>query len=301
LTTETNSLAEQQRAYGVPALLEGAGDIAGIYEDLERIRARVASGRLAGLATGLSSIDAHMGGLQAGLHLLAAEPSIGKTTMALQFSLEVAKSDGVALFFAFDESAERLAVKVAAQVAGAKASEIMNGKGDLDALKKAVEINRDLLDRVRLFGASSIDPAHISAMVQELMELKQTGDVLVVVDFVQSLAARLTLGKNDFRVAVTELVGQLRKVVRECRVPVLAITAQNRTNMDTANMSSLRESSDLEYGADSISFLTNDGDESDKKLEKRPVLFTCAKSRYGERFSVPLDFFAARGVFRERR
>ena len=288
-----------QRPYGVPSLLEGIGDLDGLYSKLEHIRERTANGLLAGIGTGVSSIDENMSGFQNGLHILAAEPAAGKTTLALQFSLNAAQDGATVLYFALDETADRLAIKLATRFATTERhSDIMKGKGDLDKVKEAVTRNREILDRIRIYGDSKIETAHIGIMIQELKEIKQCNEVFVVVDFIQSMAARLIKG-GDFRMAVTNLVGDLRDISRIHQVPILAIAAQNRGGSNEAKMSSLRESSDLEYGADTILFLTNDKDDFMHLSEKRTVTLTCVKNRYGGVFQQDLTLLPARGLFIE--
>jgi replicative DNA helicase len=233
------------------------------------------------------------------LHILAAEPAAGKTTLALQFSLNAAQDGATVLYFALDETADRLAIKLATRFATTERhSDIMKGKGDLDKVKEAVTRNREILDRIRIYGDSKIETAHIGIMIQELKEIKQCNEVFVVVDFIQSMAARLIKG-GDFRMAVTNLVGDLRDISRIHQVPILAIAAQNRGGSNEAKMSSLRESSDLEYGADTILFLTNDKDDFMHLSEKRTVTLTCVKNRYGGVFQQDLTLLPARGLFIE--
>jgi replicative DNA helicase len=288
-----------QRPYGVPALLEGIGDLEGLFSKLERIRERTAQGLLAGIGTDIASIDKHMSGFQNGLHILAAEPAAGKTTLALQFALKAAEDGATVLYFALDETADRLAIKLATRYAWTERhSDIMNGSGNLDKVREAVTKHRERLDRIRIYGDSKIETKNIGTMIQELKEIKQCSEVLVVVDFIQSMAARLIKG-GDFRMAVTNLVGDLRDISRIHQVPILAIAAQNRGSMNEAKMSSLRESSDLEYGADTIIFLTNDKDDFMHTSEKRTVTLTCVKNRYGALFETHLTFLPARGVFTE--
>jgi replicative DNA helicase len=288
-----------QRPYGVPSLLEGIGDLDGLFSKVERSRKRIANGLLAGIRTGITSIDKNMSGLQDGLHILAAEPAAGKTTLALQLALKAAEDKVVVLYFALDETADRLAIKLATRYATSERhSDIMSGKGDLEKVKEAVLNNREILDRIRIYGDSKIETAHIGIMIQELKEIKQCNKVLVVIDFIQSMAARLTKA-GDFRMAVTNLVGDLRDISRNHQVPILAISAQNRGGSNEAKMSSLRESSDLEYGADTILFLTNDKDDFLNSSEKRTVKLSCVKNRYGALFEADLNFLPARGVFTE--
>jgi hypothetical protein len=136
-------------------------------------------------------------------------------------------------------------------------------------------------------------------MLNEARSVSGTEDCLLVVDFLQSWAARMS-DMVDFRLAVAHLVGQLREVAINYRVPVLAIVAQNGSGQGEDSMTLLRESSDLEYTADSLCFLTDEGQTEDSQA-RRQVALTCLKNRWGASFSQRLIFDAERGVFAEGR
>src|SRR5699024_10763911 len=61
-----------------------------------------------GLPTGIHTLDKLLGGLQKGIHLIAAEPGQGKTTLSLQIARNVAKQGVPVLFVSFEESLDRL-------------------------------------------------------------------------------------------------------------------------------------------------------------------------------------------------
>lgn len=291
----------QIRPFPVPALLEGAGPLEGMLPHLHRIRARVQAGRQPGIATGLAGFDHATGGLQKGVHLLAAEPGAGKTTLALQIARKAA-SDGVSVvYLAFDESGDRLALKLASAAAGLIPTDFLRGKADPEQVVQALEAHRDVLARIRIYtGPADIDTDSCAAMLAEAMQIDGGTEGLLVVDYVQSWAARLK-SASDFRVAVTHLVGGLRQAALASGVPVLAIAAQNRSGQGEAAMKSLRESSDLEYTADSISFLVADDQAMVGTQARRRVTLSCKKNRSGPTFDVSLIFDAEKSLFTEDR
>jgi replicative DNA helicase len=285
------------RPFPTPALLTGAGDIEGLLPRLRRVRERVKAGRTPGVATGLETLDGHLGGLQTGVHLLAASPGAGKTTLALQIARRAA-ADGVSvLYLAFDEGGDRLALKLVATQGGLLFGRYLKGEADPDELLPVLDKHHDLLARIRIYnGPAGISPADTVAMLNEARGIDGSEEGLIIVDFVQSWAARLD-SANDFRLAVTHLIGGLRQAALAAQVPILAIAAQNRSGQGEASLSSLRESSDLEYTADTITFLTTDGD--DQADPRRRVTLSCRKNRFGATFDIPMVFDAERAVFRE--
>lgn len=293
------TFADLTRPFPVPALLNGAGDVPGFVDQLRRIRARVQAGKTPGIPTGLKTFDEATGGLQAGVHLLAASPGAGKTTLALQVARQCAAAGATVIYCAFDEGGDRLALKLAATAAGLNPTDYLKGRADTDDLVAAVEQHHASLARIRIYnGPAQILPAEIEKMVHEARDIDGADDALLVVDYIQSWASRLD-AMGDFRVAVTHLMGQLRQVALQAQVPVLAIAAQNRTGQGEARMASLRESSDLEYGADSISFLVEN--DTENKDARRRLTLSCLKNRWGGLFDVALVFDAEKGVFAEDR
>lgn len=286
------------RPYPVPAILEGIGGVGGLLPQLHEIRRRVQAGRLPGIATGLQHFDKLTGGLQKGLHLLAASPGAGKTTLALQFARRAARDGASVVYLAFDESGDRLALKLAAAAAGLVATDYLRGAANPDDITKALEAHREVLNRIRVYcGPAGLDPADTGKMVVEAMEMDGATEGLLVVDYLQSWAARLDKS-SDFRIATTHMTGQLREVALTQQVPVLAIAAQNRAKQGEAAMGSLRESSDLEYSADSIHFLVaEDDDDAAQTKARRRVTLSCRKNRWGPTFDVPLVFDAEKAQF----
>jgi replicative DNA helicase len=297
MNAPTEGFSKQTRAFPVPALLEGVGAVEGMLPGLRRIHARVKAGKYPGIATGLKGFDEQTGGLQSGVHILAAAAGVGKTTLALQVARSAARAGAAVLYLAFDEAGDRLALKLAAGCAGLKATKYLRGQGDPADIEQAIEAHRQVLSRIRPYtGPANIGASDVQAMIQEAMAETGATEGLVVVDYVQAWAARLH-GLTDFRMAVTQLIGDLRQVAIGAGVPVLAIAAQNRIGQGQAKLSSLRESSDLEYTADTVCFLSDDGAAD----VRRRVTLACMKNRWGPRFDVSLVFDAEAGVFAEDR
>ncbi|OIQ53127.1 DnaB-like helicase C-terminal domain-containing protein [Neomoorella thermoacetica] len=118
---------------------ERAGQVTSITDIIPEVLADVKARRQAvkeqgvaavGLPTGISKLDKLLGGLQPGLHLLAAEPGMGKTTFALQLAANVSKAGYPALYVSFEETLERLALKILCAKAGIEAKRFADGYGD---------------------------------------------------------------------------------------------------------------------------------------------------------------------------
>ena len=284
------------RPQPVPAALEA------FLPHLERVHERRKAGRLPGIPTSLPSVDKQMGGLQTGIHLLAAEPGAGKTTLALQIARAAAVDGAAVTYLALDEGGDRLALKVVAGCAGLSPARYLNGLGDIREIRQAMEVHHDTVSRIEICSGL-VSPTDAGAMIRARMDMVGADEGLLIVDFLQAWASRMSKVVGDYRIAVSQLVGELRQVALAQQVPILCIVAQNRSGMGEAKMSSLRESSDLEYTADTISMLVTEKMEEERYAigDNRRVEFTCVKNRWGGFFSVPLIFDPAMGAFGEQR
>ena len=75
-------------------------------------------GGYAGIATGIEELDKTLGGLQTGLHILAAQPGAGKTALALNIVRHCSRQGYPVVYASFDEVPERLLIKIIAAETG---------------------------------------------------------------------------------------------------------------------------------------------------------------------------------------
>lgn len=242
-----------------------------------------AEGRPLGLQTGIPKLDKLIGGLQTGLHVLAAEPGAGKTTLCLQWAREAAARGIPALFLTFDETPERLALKTLCAAAGLPQKEYAEGFGDLAKLDRA---RQEWAERLRALyfieGAATMTVSQLRARTMQAMERHGTETAFVVVDYTQRWAGGRYQGGGEFRHDIGRLIGELRdELANPLRIPVIAVSSQNRQGQDTAQFLSLAESSALEYTGDTVMFLVNDRN-SAAIYPNRAVKLVVRKNRFGD-------------------
>jgi len=278
-----------------PAILASVREVAEAHK----------AGKTIGLKTGIPKLDQLTGGLQTGLHILAAEPGAGKTTLCLQWAREAAASGIPALFLTFDETPERLALKSLCAAAGLEAKQYAEGSGDPAKLEAA---QREQAERLRALyfieGAANMTVSQLRARTMQAMERHGTETAFVVVDYVQRWAGGRYHGGGEFRHDIGKLIGELRdELANPLRLPVLAVSSQNRGGQDTAQFLSLAESSSLEYTGDTIMFLVNDAkNDNTRRLAippNRAVKLAIRKNRFGDQGEVNLVFSPHLGRLRE--
>ena len=249
-----------------------------------------------GLPTGIKRLDTLLGGLQEGVHLLGAEPGMGKTTFTLQIAAKVAERFP-ALFVSFEETLNRLALKVICQQAGLEMKRFSDGYGELGKLQLAVqEFGYRLKPLYLIEGTSRLTVPQLKAKALQAMARHKTDQCLIVIDYLQRWPA--SRGNfNDYRHVVGSLISELRELANRLHSPILVISSQNRGGQGTGDLTSFKESGDLEYSADSALLMLKGSGTATPPA--RSVSLKIAKNRFGDLGNIPLIFRPDVGIFRE--
>jgi len=240
------------------------------YERLEKLHEN--RGMLRGLATGFKDLDTMLSGLQkSDLVILAARPSMGKTTLAL----DIARMSGVlhgksVLVFSLEMSSQQLVDRMLSAESRVNAWNLRTGRLSSDKEFSQLRDSLDKLAKAQIFiddqpGNSIV---RMKALARRLKAEK--GLDLVVVDYLQLM----TTSKNyDSMVnQVTEISRSLKSLAKELDVPVLALSQLSRaveSRGGKPRLSDLRDSGSIEQDADVVMFIHREdkirgADESEK-------------------------------------
>jgi len=289
--------AAEQKIYGVRRG-QSAQDMVTVGQVLPDVLDRLSemseSGghTLPGLSTGLSAVDQKITGLNpSDLILLAARPGMGKTSMALNMALHVAKdSQKTVALFSLEMSKEQLVTRLLSSEALVENNRLLIGNlRETDWMKiadAATVLNR--LD-IRIDDNPMLSVADMNAKCRRLDNL-----ALVVIDYLQlmtSAGGRGYSGENRQQV-VSDISRMLKIMAKELHVPVLCLSQLSRANEKREDkrpmLSDLRESGAIEQDADIVMFLFRD-DYYNEESEKHNVAeCIVAKNRHGETGKVEL-------------
>lgn len=238
------------------------------YERLEKLHEN--KGMLRGLPTGFKDLDNLLSGLQPqDLIILAARPSMGKTTLALDIARMTAVDHGKSvLIFSLEMSSQQLVDRMLSAQSRVNAWNLRTGNLSSDKDFSHLRDSLDKLSKAKMYiddqAGNSI--VRMKALARRLKAEK--GLDLVVVDYLQLM----TTSKNyDSMVnQVTEISRSLKSLAKEIDVPVLALSQLNRsveTRGGKPRLSDLRDSGSIEQDADVVMFLHSEDrgkEESDK-------------------------------------
>lgn len=213
-----------------------------------------------GVPTGFAALDHLLAGLQkSDLVILAARPSMGKTTFALDLARNAAvqykKSVGI---FSLEMSAGQLVDRMLASEAGVDSWKLRTGK-----LKSDQEFEAVQAAMARLSEASiHIDDqpgTNILKMRSSARRLHhEHGLDLLIVDYLQLMSPTNTKAGDSMVQQVTEISRSLKILARELNVPVLALSQLSRAVEQRGGrprLSDLRDSGSIEQDADVVMFI----------------------------------------------
>ncbi len=274
-----------------------------IHTAISQIEARhTTPGLLVGLSTGFTDLDRLTSGLHAGeMVVIAARPSVGKTSLAMNIAehvaVELRQPVGV---FSLEMTAESLVMRLLCSLA----------RVNLRAVREGFLATRDFPKLTgaagRLSGAplfiddtSGLSILQLRAKARRLAQ--QHGIKLFVVDYLQLLHS--TARRVDNRQQeIADISNGLKALAKELRVPVVVLSQLNRDVEkrgagEAPRLSDLRESGAIEQDADLVGLLYRDSKGKDDEDAGRdfdedamPVKLYIAKQRNGPTGELNLTF-----------
>lgn len=229
---------------------------------LENYERRQSGSEEAWLRTGYADIDRTISGLYPGhLIILAARPSIGKTSLASNIIESVAiDREHAALFVSLEMSQEELADRMLASVARVNAFQLRAGTLSRDGTAQIVEAAAKL-SRGKLFvlDMPNMNVRHIGAHARRLVRKQKLA--LLVVDYLQLVEPMQHNVSREQQ--VSQSTRSLKLLAKELKIPILCLAQLNRKADDTERprLSHLRESGAIEQDADEVLFLHRDEDQ----------------------------------------
>ncbi len=220
-----------------------------------------------GVTTGLTDLDQKLGGLHdSDLLILAARPSMGKTSLAVNVAFNAAKAyadnnmNGARVgFFSLEMSADQLATRILAEQSGISGDAIRKGQIKQDEFRRFVEASQKL-SQVPLY-IDDTPALSIGALRTRARRLqRQHGLDLLIVDYLQLLQGSGSRQSEGNRVLeISEITRGLKAIAKELSIPVIALSQLSRAVEQREDkrpqLADLRESGSIEQDADAVMFI----------------------------------------------
>ncbi|MBI5370285.1 replicative DNA helicase [Candidatus Uhrbacteria bacterium] len=267
-------------------------------------------GKLRGLPSGFGELDALLAGFQkSDLIILAARPSVGKTSLALDIARQIGVQAKLPVgFFSLEMSKEQLVDRMICAQAGVDLWKLRTGRlSDRD----------DDFPRIgHALGELSEAPIFIDDSAQlNVMQLRtkarrlktEHGLGIIMVDYLQLMEGRSFKGSDNRVQEVSEISRGLKQIAKELNVPVLALAQLSRAVEQTRpaipHLSHLRDSGSIEQDADVVLFIYRKSSDRNYQIEDIPpeerniAEVHIAKHRNGPTGKIRLYFEATRASF----
>jgi len=259
-------------------------------------------GGIRGVPTGFPDLDSLLSGLhKSDLIILAARPSMGKTSFALDIARNAAvKYDVPVGIFSLEMSSEQLVDRMLSAESFVNSWKMRTGaihaEEDFAKIRDALES----LSKAPIFIDDK--PAqNILSMRAVARRLKrERGIGLIIVDYLQLMAPTNTKASDSMVQQVTEISRSLKQLAREIEVPVIALSQLSRAVEQRGGkprLSDLRDSGSIEQDADVVMFIHRE-DKMNKESERPNVAeILIEKHRNGPTGKVELYFDEKRTSF----
>lgn len=240
-----------------------------------------------GISTGFRDVDRKIMGLNKGdLVLIAARPGMGKTSLALNITLNAAKSAGIGVaVFSLEMSREQLATRLLASEAIIPLSNLLTGHLSTDEWKRAARAASVISSTdIRVNDNPTLTVTEMNAQCRQLRNLG-----LVVIDYLQLMSGSgsgQSYAKENRTQVVSDISRMMKIMAKELNVPVICLSQLSRANEQRQDkrplLSDLRESGSIEQDADIVMALYREGYYNDEC--ETPNLTECIilKNRHGE-------------------
>ncbi len=257
---------------------------------------------LRGVPTGFPEIDNKLAGFQkSDLIILAARPSMGKTSLALDIIRKAAVNHKVPVaVFSLEMSSQQLVDRMLSAESQVDSWKIRTGHNlsvgeDFKAIGDAISRLSDAPIYIDDQPGNNI--LKMRAVARRLKNEKGLG--LIVVDYLQLMVPTQARGSDNLVQQVTEISRSLKNLARELDVPVLALSQLSRAVEQRGGkprLSDLRDSGSIEQDADVVMFIHREADqELGGRKEEAEILIE--KHRNGPTGMAKLYFDAKKTTF----
>lgn len=233
-----------------------------IDKNIEALEERQANKALVtGVSTGFSRLDTMTAGLQpSDLIILAARPSMGKTSLALNIARNASIDANTAVaVFSLEMSKEQLSMRMLCSEARIDSNRLRSGFFGNDDWGKLTDAGSLLSDApIFIDDSANISAIEIRAKARRLKMDKDIG--LIIIDYLQLMRGRSSAERRDLE--ISEISRSLKGLAKELDIPIIALSQLNRKLEERGDkrpiLSDLRESGALEQDADVVAFIYRD-------------------------------------------
>ncbi len=300
----------EQRIFEISQRAINVGEETGLAELLSRYFVKLGDmvqlrGQLVGVPSGFTDLDRLTGGFRkSDLIVVAARPSIGKTSFALSIALQAAlqyqRRIGI---FSLEMSQEQITERFLSMHTGINLQRLTTGNIEDDEWEKIVGGIATLSEvMIRVDGTSVLSPHQMRSRARRWVQ--EEGIDLLLIDYMQLMQPNEPARKQENRVQVIDEISRnLKLLARELNIPILVLAQLSRAVEQRQSklplLSDLRESGSIEQNADIVMFIYRDEVYNPESERRGYADILVAKHRNGPVGTIVLQFEPQTTRFRD--
>jgi replicative DNA helicase len=287
-------IQSEQSIASNPTIKEHVKDAVGKIEQYFKDK-----GATTGITTGFGDFDKMTTGLHGGeMIVVAARPSMGKTSLAMNIVEHVALKEGLPVgVFSLEMTAESLVMRMICSMARINLRDMRDGLLQPREFSKIVDASGKLSKSgLHIDDSGGLSILQLKARARRMWQ--QHGIKLFVIDYMQLLNSTSRRAGENRQQEITEISSGIKALAKELKVPIIVLSQLNRELEKDKNrkprLSDLRESGAIEQDADLVGLLYKpggaDGDDDEADSEATQINLLIAKQRNGPTGDVRLTF-----------
>jgi replicative DNA helicase len=248
-----------------------------------------------GVSSGFGDLDKMTAGFQGGdLIIVAARPSMGKTTFAMNLCEQAAMNEEKpVLIFSLEMPSEQIMMRMLASLGRVDQTKIRTGQLDDEDWARVSSTMGIMLEQGKMYidDGSGLTPTDVRSRARRIAR-EYGGLSMIMVDYLQLMQVPSLSDNRTLEIA--EISRSLKALAKELNIPVIALSQLNRSLEQRADKrpinSDLRESGSIEQDADLIMFIYRDEVYNDASEDKGTAEIIIGKQRNGPIGRVRLTF-----------
>lgn len=277
-----------------------ADKVADAWDRIESLSKK--EGGIRGVPTGFPELDNLLSGLHpSDLIILAARPSVGKTSLALDIARNAAVRHNVPVgIFSLEMSSEQLVDRMLSAESFIDSWRMRTGAVHAEEEFGKIRDALETLSKAPIFIDDKPGNNILSMRAVARRLKRERGIGLIIVDYLQLMAPTNTRASDSMVQQVTEISRSLKSLARELNVPVLALSQLSRAVEQRGGkprLSDLRDSGSIEQDSDIVMFIHRD-DKTNKDSDRPNIAeILIEKHRNGPTGKVDLYFDSKRSSY----
>ncbi len=250
---------------------------------------------ITGINTGYIDLNKKTFGFQkSDLIIIAARPSMGKTTFAMNICENIAMSyKKPILIFSLEMPSEQIIIRIISSLSRVDQNKIKTGKLNNKDWIKIISTIKILKKKKNIFidDSCNLTPTDIRSRTRKIYR-ENKGLSIVMIDYLQLMKSSTYLDNRTLEIA--DISRSLKLLAKELKIPIIALSQLNRSSEQRSDKrpvnSDLRESGSIEQDADLIIFIYRDEVYNENSDMKGIAEIIIGKQRNGPTGTVYLIF-----------